>query len=544
MSNDIFPSDGWQKRLGGSWLGILAVVILFIAAASWTVYVQFRIDVQTGYMAILTKKTGKEIVNADEIAPGPEYRGVQKEFLTEGRYFRNPYLWSWEVIPQTVIETGQLGVRVSLTGDDLGYGEFLAHLDTNGNPTTKGIVPGVLRAGRYAIHPYLFAVEQHNPIVIPAGYKGVETNLAGPLPENPNTMLVPDGFRGVQQEARDPGTNYVNPYETRISLVDCRSQRYNLAKNKDMGFPSKDGFWVSLDGIIEFRVKPERSADVFVTYNEDFNEERIDEEIVQKVILPNARSFCRLEGSNELGRQFIQGATRTQFQENFQRAMRATCEPLGIEIIQALITRIRPPQKIAEPVRLREIAKQQEKQFQQEILQQESEKNLAIQSEMVNQKQKAVQADQGVVKVVTEAKRQQEVAMTEANQRLGVAQFKLEAAKDEAEAILAHGKADAEVVRFQNLAVAAGWRDAVAAFNGRGEQYARFILLQKMATAYQDIMINTADSPLMQIFETFVAGEPAPTVAPSHTAAGNSPSTGGVTNASTDARQPDRAQPE
>jgi hypothetical protein len=510
MSDDVFLDEpqSWHKQPAARWLSTVVICIGLFAGGCWTIYQQFRIDVPTGSMAILIKKTGLDLQNGDEIAPSSEYRGVQREYLSEGRYFRNPFLWDWEVIPQKVINPGQVGVLVSLAGDDLPYGEFLARLDETTNPTTKGIVPGVLRPGRYPIHPYLFKVEEGKPIDVPAGFKGVVTHLAGPLPEIPNTMLVPEGTRGVQEKAFDPGTYYINPFETRISLVDCRSQRFNLAKNKDMGFPSKDGFWVSLDGIIEFRVKPDRAADVFVTYNEDFNGELIDEEIIQKVILPNARSFCRLEGSNELGREFIEGATRTQFQENFQTAMRNTCEPLGIEIIQALITKIRPPQKIAKPVREREIAKQMEKQYQQEILQQESEKNLAIQTELVQQRQAIVQADQQVVKVVTEAKREQEVDLTEAQQRLGVAKFRLDAAEDKAEAILAHGKADAAVVQFGNEAEAAGWREAVGAFSGHGEQYARYVLLQKMAAAYREIMVNTADSPIMRIFETFASPGP------------------------------------
>ena len=71
-------------------------------------------------------------------------------------------------------------------------------------------------------------------------------------------------------------------------------------------------------------------------------------EIVNKIILPNARSFCRLRGSNHSGREFIQGDTRAQFQEDFQEAMAKTCDSQGVEVIQALITKIRPPEKIAE----------------------------------------------------------------------------------------------------------------------------------------------------------------------------------------------------
>ena len=339
------------------------------------------------------------------------------------------------------------------------------------------------------------------------------THLSGPLPDEANILLSPPGHRGVMEQTLEPGTYYVNPYLTRVNLVDCRSHRLNLAEGKNLGFPSKDGFWVSLDGIIEFRVKPERAAGVFVLYNEDENGERIDDEIVRKVVLPNARSFCRLEGSKSLGRELIQGETRTAFQDNFQQKMRTACESLGIEIIQALITQIRPPEKIASPVRDREIAKQKKSQYEHQIVQQESEKQLAIEQELITQKQALVQAEQEVVQVTTQALRDQEVAVTKSKERLAVAEFKLQAARDQAAMVLATGKAAAEVVRFDNEAEAVGWQRSVEAFEGDGATFARYVLMKKLAPAFRRIMTNSADSPLMRIFDEFT---PSPAAATSH----------------------------
>jgi regulator of protease activity HflC (stomatin/prohibitin superfamily) len=484
-------------------LGVVAVI------AVWTVYTSFRIDVGSGEIAVLIRKTGKDLTNGQEVAPAVdpsapvEYKGVQRNVLTEGRYFYNPYVWSWQVIPQIEIASGEMGVKVSLTGDDLGYGEFLARVDETGQATSKGIVAGVLNPGRYPINPYLYAVEIHKPVTIPAGFTGVVTNLAAPLSSNPNRLLVEPGERGVQKTTLEPGTHYVNPYLTRVDLVDCRSQRFNLGQEDDMGFPSKDGFWVSLDGAIEFRVSPEKAAEVYVLFNRSDNGPEIDKEIVQTVIMPNARSFCRLQGSNSSGREFISGQTRTAFQESFEKSMKAACEPLGIEVIQALITKIRPPEKIADPVRLREIAKQQELQYKQQTLQQESEKKLAFEKAMVEQKQALVAVEQKVIKVTTQAMQEQEVAVTKANEDLAVAQLKLEASIDEAAAIDARGKAAAGVVRFDNQASAAGWRTAVEAFGGDGQGYAQYVLYQKLSASYRRIMVNTADSPIMRIFESF-----------------------------------------
>ena len=503
MSNDIFMSS--KKAVTGIATFVGSIVLLLLV--SWFTYTQFRIDVPSKHMAILVKKTGKNISNGDEIAPGPEYKGIQKKVLTEGRYFYNPYFWGWQVIPQIEIPVDRLAVKISLTGEDLPYGEFLAELDDQGIPRTKGIVDQVLKPGRYPLNPYLFKIEdEHSPTVIEAGYKGVVTNLAGPLPRLPNTLLVENDERGVQPATLEPGTYYVNPYVTRISQVDCRSQRFDLALNKDMGFPSKDGFWISLDGRIEFRVDPERAAEVFVTYNDETNGDRIDEEIILKVITPNARSFCRLEGSSSSGREFIAGETKVEFQNRFQKAMQDACKPLGIEIIQALITDIKPPEKIRQPVREKELAIQQEKEFKQQIDEQKEQQKQATEEALVKQKQALVKAEQEVVKITIEAEQQQEVDVTKANEQKAVAEFKLDAAQDEAAAILALGKAEADVIGFQNEAEAAGWKRAVEAFHGDGNQYARYVLLQKMAGAYRKIMVNTADSPIMRIFDSFNAG--------------------------------------
>ena len=500
--NLVFPSRQDNALPGRTLVAFLFFGILAVVGI-WTIYTSFRIDVGSGEIAILIRKTGKDLPNNEEIAPTAEHKGIQRAVLTEGRYFYNPYSWSWQVISQQEIEPGQMGVKISLTGDDLGYGDFLAKVDANGEATTKGIMPGVLNPGRYPINPFVYAIEKPAPVTIQAGYKGVVTNLAAPLAVDPNKLLVQPGERGVQEQTLEPGTHYVNPYVTRIDLVDCRSQRFNLGEEGDMGFPSKDGFWVSLDGAIEFRVSPEKAAEVYVLFNRNENGPEIAEEIVQTVIMPNARSFCRLQGSNSSGREFIQGVTRTAFQEAFEKSMRAACQPLGIEVIQALITKIRPPEQIADPVRKREIAKQQELQYQQQTLQQESEKKLAVEKAMVQQKPALVKADQDIVKITTKAMQEQEVAVTKANENAAVAQLKLDASIDEAAAIAATGKAAADVVRFDNEAEAAGWKKAVEAFGGEGQSYAQFVLYQKLSASYRRIMVNTADSPIMKIFDSF-----------------------------------------
>jgi hypothetical protein len=177
-----------------------------------------------------------------------------------------------------------------------------------------------------------------------------------------------------------------------------------------------------------------------------------------------------------------------------------------------LITRIYPPQQIAKPVREREIAKQQEKQYREQIEQQKAEQQVAIEGELIKQRQAIVKADQDVVKLTTEATQKQQVAVTGAKQRQAVAQLNLQAAADQVAAILARGQAEADVVNFQNKAEAAGWQRAVEAFNGNGMQFAQYVLFEKLSRAYRQIMINTADSPLMKVFESSTESAKAPAI--------------------------------
>jgi regulator of protease activity HflC (stomatin/prohibitin superfamily) len=506
-------------RAGGIGATILFGIAGLCGLALW-VFMYCRIEVASRTIAVLTRKTGEELTNVDEIvtkANTDTFKGIEEKVLTEGRYFYNPWKWDWDIVDQVEIPENRLGVRIRLYGDDLGYGNLIAE-----EPNQKGIWKEVLRPGRYPLNAIVYEfgtepsltrdnfielVELHEPIVVPAGFKGVVTLLSATLADDPNQLIVESGKRGVQQETLDPGVYYINPYVKRVSLVDCRSQRFDLSTGGEMGFPSRDGFWVKLDGRIEFRVDPLRAAEVFVTYNEGDNdrgrEARVEDEIIKKIILPNARSFCRLRGSDHSGRDFILGEKRSQFQEDFQQTLEATCQRQGIEIVQALITRISPPQQIALPVRERQIAVQQADQYLKQIEQQASEQQLRIEQELVKQKQVLVGVEQEVVKLTTEAQRQQEVAVIGAEQRKKVAEVELLAAQDEAQAITARGEAAAEVINFENEAEAAGWQKSVEAYDGSGDEFARWVMLRKLAPSFRQMMVNTADSPLMKIFEEF-----------------------------------------
>lgn len=490
--------------------GLSSAVVLAGAAfvVAWATYRSCRIDVPTGQQAVLLRRVGLELPREAEIAPPPQagryYKGVQPGVLTEGRYFYNPYYWDWEIRPQKEIPVGKIGVRIALVGDELPSGQILAR------PGQKGILDtDPMKPGRYPYNWYAEEIVEHDPVTVPPGFQGVVTLLAGRTPKDPNVPLVAEGERGVQRTTLAPGTYFVNPFSMRVSLVDCRSKRFNLRQDAEMDFLSADGFPVSLDGAIEFRVMPDRVPEVFVLYNEDANGDAIDEEIISKIITPESRSICRIGGSRLTGGQFISGTDREQFQQNFDRDLKANCARQGIDILAVAVTSIQPPEAIAVPVRDREVAKQELEQYEQERLQKDSEAMLKVQEVLAEQRKSLVEAEQAVVEQTTKARQEQAVAKTLAEQKLAVAKIGLDAVKAKAAAIEAAARANAEVIRARNKAELAGLALRVEAFGGDGAAVAQNLMIGKLAPSFQTILSNS-DGPLMDLFGQFARPGPVP----------------------------------
>jgi regulator of protease activity HflC (stomatin/prohibitin superfamily) len=488
----------------GSGITLLLVAVVVIVAVMG-MYNQCKIEVGTGEQAVLIRREGRDLNSDMELSPPPlangtYYKGVQPGVLTEGRYFYNPYFWAWETDKQFLVPDGRCGVRVALQGKPLPPGAVLA------GKGEKGIMPGVLEPGaRVPYNWYAEQIELHDPVIIPPGSRGVVINVAGALPKDANVILVGPGERGVQKDTLPPGTHYLNPYEKRVSVVDCRSKKFNLGQDSDMDFLSADGFAVTLDGVVEFRVMPERAPEVFVLYNEDKNGDAIDDEIISKIITPESRSICRIGGSRLTGGQFISGDDRLVFQRDLERSLKENCRKQGIEILNVSITSIQPPQEIATPIRAREVAKQERLRYQQERLQQLSEAQLKVQQLRAEQKKQLVEAEQTVVEQTTRAAQDQSVAVLLAEQKRQVAETQLEAATNQASALVAGGQAAADVIRFKNKAELAGLAARVQAFDGDGSALAQNILLGKLAPAFRSILSNS-EGPLMDLFGQFAHG--------------------------------------
>ena len=364
---------------------VIAIVLLI----SLFVWYGCRIEPGNGEIAVLIRKTGKNLPQDAILAPSADYKGVQLEVLGEGRYFRNPYTWDWKILPVTDIPAGKFGVLVRKFGKNLPEGEIIAP-----GPDYKGIVREVLGTGKHRINPYAYDVQVYDDIRIMPGNIGVVANLAGrdlfsgsgnDL-NNAKGFLVDNGRKGVLKDVLKEGTHRINPFIRSVSIVNIQSQRYEFSGKDAIGFISLDGFPISLEGTVEFNISAESAPRLT-------HEVGDMDDILKKLILPSVSGFARIEGSKKSATEFIVGESRQIFQNRLEEFLRKTCKVWGISINSVLIRDILPPQEIAEIIRNRELAEQEAKKFKQQIEQAKSASALEQQRMLALQRKSKVQAE-------------------------------------------------------------------------------------------------------------------------------------------------------
>jgi regulator of protease activity HflC (stomatin/prohibitin superfamily) len=521
--HDDFGGGGGPRRPGPPPLPRpnLAPTLMMVIVAALIIYGGYfwfvrRVVVGPGQVLVLLKKDGSRSLPGDQvIVPKPpdskdqakydawekqygDCNGILEQVYPEGTYFGfSPFDYERKTVDAQIIAGNKVGIVVKKFGQKLDDGQVLADPARD----QRGPLPTWLRPGRYNEYsnPYAYDVKQVDPIQVDPGHRGVVTILAAPKAKNPNQYLVEDAAQGVQRQTEPEGFRYINPFEKRIMPISIQSQRFEMTGNDAIRFPSSDSFEIKMEGFVEWSVIPDKLPLIYVEYGEGGE---LIKFLDEKVILPYARSFSRLVGSQYNARDFISGDTKLKFQHEFESKLREACEKQGIEILQALVRDIVPPAEIKNPINEREIAKQQILSLQQQIQVAKSQADLARQTEMATQNQKIGEANKQVVTIVKKAEQERDVAITKAKQDLAVAELRLEAAQKQGDALVARGTAEANIILMNKTAEAEPLRQQISAFGG-GESYAQFFFYQKVAPAVKSILTNT-DGPFANLFQQFI----------------------------------------
>lgn len=522
-----FPLPNWfPRRFGRAWVTALLVLVILYGGYFWLVR---REVVAADYVLVLMRKNGSRSLPGDQVViPDPttypggraawdkqfgDCNGIMEQVYLTGTYFGfSPFDYERTKVRIVEVKPGEVGLVVRLFGDPLPPGQVLA------GPGQRGPLPEPLQPGKYPQYsnPYAYVVKPVSPVHIDPGHRGVVTVMAGPKPADPNQYVVAKGEQGVQPVTEPEGFRYINPYERRVTPINVQSQRFEMANNDAIKFPSSDSFEITMQGFVEWSVDPDRLPLTYVQYSEGAE---LIQFIEEKVILPYARSFSRIVGSRYTARDFITGETKLRFQQEFAQHLTEACKLQGIVIHQALVRDILPPDAIRDPINEREVARQRIKTLEQQIQVARSQADLARQEAMAEQNRKIGEANAQVVGITKKAEQLRDVALTKAEQELAVAKLRLEAAQKQADALVARGTAEANVVLLQKKAEAEPLRQQVAAF-GDGNAYARYFFYQKVAPSMKSILTNT-DGPFADVFKQFTgpAMVSSPTTLPSNASA-------------------------
>ena len=396
----------------------------------------------------------------------------------------------------TIIHQNEMGVLIRKYGDPLPFPKTVAT-----EPDERGPVAEILRAGRHDVNLLAYSVQRFPAVQIPEGHVGVVTLLSGTDPKQKNTYAVQPGEKGVQRRTLPPGLEYYNPYLKRIEIVDVRSHKYDMLSKDAIQFPSNDSFTINIEGTIEWAIRPDHVAEVTVAYGDE-------EDILNKIILPNARSISRIQGSKLQAREFISGKTRTAFQERLLTELKRECWGQGIDIKDALVRDIQPPAEIASLISQREQADQEIDRSTNLMDEARAEAMLVTQQELQEQNRAVGDARREVVTVTKQAEQRKVVSVTAAARQLEVARLTLQAAEKESSAMLARGRAEANVVLLEYKAEAEPLKNAVGAF-GDGATYAQRLFLEKIAPSIRSVLSNT-EGPFAEIFTQFQTYPAAP----------------------------------
>src|SRR5438105_666678 len=158
-------------------------------------------------------------------------RGPQIEVILPGRYRINTDLFNVEVQPATIVHANQVGLVTAKDGAPLPEAELVAaHVEAHSDfqdasaflasGGERGPQYDLLKPGTYYINPLMFDVKLDDVAVVQRGEVAVLVSNVGKEPEPLSQQdrlseareryVVPAGYRGIQAEVAGPGVYYLN----------------------------------------------------------------------------------------------------------------------------------------------------------------------------------------------------------------------------------------------------------------------------------------------------------------------------------------------
>lgn len=425
------------------------------------------VQIPEGSLGVLTRLYGEDPPQGTILVTKESgFRGIIREVLQPGTYYINPKAYKTEIVEAVKIDKGEVGIITKRVGKIPPEGTILV----DANDEFQGIQKQVLQPGMYYINPYEKALRIEKAVSVPDGYVGVQiakTGIAKPVDQ----LLAKQGERGIQEDTLPPGLYYLNPYAVEVVNIDIRQQRYEMTylegqgdtqQNDAIAFYSDDGFEIAIDVTILFQVLPNDAPYVVATIGRGIDD------IKEKIIRPQARSYARILGSRYKGEDFVHGATRETFQNDLHKELLAKTLESRVQMNQALVRHFEVPTQLRQPITDKVIALKMQEKFEQEQKTQQANADLAREKEKVNFESAKVVAETKKVKAVIQAEEEREVEKINVDKKKFIAQGEAEKIQIGADANLYQQEKDAEGILAVGKAKAEAKKLELAAYEGDG----------------------------------------------------------------------------
>lgn len=471
-----------------------------------------------GKIGLLTAKDGKQLPTGSILARHIEcdnfqdtrsfltnggQRGKQVNYLNNGVYRINPFLFEMFIADITYIEDGMVGVITALDGTPLDQGsiagstieghnnfqDFDKFLEKGGQ---RGLQVQVVQAGNYSLNPWAVEVEKKEMTSIPIGHVGVVISYVGD--EGVDTTgdtfkhgnIVKKGQKGVCITPLDPGKYAINPYTQKIEIVpttnlvlnwaNARSESHNLDKNlSTITVRSKDGFPFNLDVSQIIHIPMNEAPKVIARFGNMNN-------LVSQVLEPTIGNYFRnsAQGSDVIS--FL--STRQERQNAAKAQISKVLDEYNVHAVDTLIGDITPPESLMKTLTDRKIAQEEEVTFETQKKAQDQRKTLESAKALADMQGQMVSAQQSVEISQREAeaavKRSEGEAKAMELKAGAQAKAKKMMAEADAAQIKLTGDAEASKIAAIGKSTAEAYEQQVKAMGG--DNFAKFKITEMIGT--------------------------------------------------------------
>jgi hypothetical protein len=442
---------------------------LVVLALTWNAFFKY---VPAGKHLVVISKNGASLDEGEMLAK-PGQKGVLRDVRGEGWHYVTPIVYTTQLEENTIVPPGKVGIVTALGGKPRSGESELAE------EGEQGIQRHVLPPGAYRINQHGYKVDLVEATEINPGFVGVMRRLLGTKGEG---LFAREGTeeKGYLPKVLQPGIYYINTKEFEVIKVEVGIFQTTFSAPKPahdtdtaITFPCKGGFPISIDCTVEWEVLPQHMPALVAEYGSR-------REVEKKVIDVQAHAIGRDKGADYGVQDFLEGAAREKFQDDFTQELTRVCREKNVTVHSAFIRRIAIPEEYLKLIREKQIAAETQVTTKAKELTAETDNEVEREQRMIQQEVAKVEAQTKLLVGGLDQEVQNVNIRTDAEIEKMKADYASRIAKLDAERIKLMGQAETEVTKLKETAKSNLYQLKMDVFQNDASAFLRYTLAKEL----------------------------------------------------------------